>query len=75
MLWPLLKAIGHLPGVVQSGGRKVAHDVWRAVPPFSVMAGASKLFPFLPRDYRGPAATLLLGGLVAGAITYAAGVV
>jgi thiol-disulfide isomerase/thioredoxin len=70
MLWPLLKAIGHLPGVVRSGGRKVAHDVWRAVPPFGVMAGASKLFPFLPKDYRGVAATLLLSGLAAGTVSY-----
>ncbi|WIJ25091.1 TlpA family protein disulfide reductase [Devosia sp. RR2S18] len=70
MLWPLLKAIGHLPAVVQRGGRKVARDVWRAVPPFGVMGGASRLLPFLPRDYRGPAVTIMLVGSVAGATIF-----
>lgn len=60
MLWPLLKAIGFLPGIAQRGGSKISRDVWRAVPPFGVVAGASRLFPFLPRDYRGVAATILL---------------
>lgn len=60
MIWPLLKAIGHLPGIVRRGGRKVAMDVWRAVPPFGVMAALSSVFSFMPRDFRGPAATLLL---------------
>jgi thiol-disulfide isomerase/thioredoxin len=66
MAWPLLKAIGYLPGVVRSGGRKVARDVWRAVPPFGVMASASRLFPFLPRDYRGAAAALMVVGMLVG---------
>ncbi|MCR6633476.1 hypothetical protein [Devosia sp.] len=66
MAWPLLKAIGYLPGVVRSGGRKVSHDVWRAVPPFGIMAGASRLFPFLPRDFRGAAAALMLVGTLVG---------
>lgn len=60
MLWPLLKAIGFLPGIVKRGGTKISRDVWRAVPPFGVVAATSRLFPFLPRDYRGAAATMLL---------------
>lgn len=60
MLWPLLKAIGFLPGIVQRGGSKISRDVWRAVPPFGIVAAASRFFLFLPRDYRGVAATLLL---------------
>ena len=63
MLRPRLKAIGHLPGIVDRAGRKVAHDVWRAVPPFGVMAALSRLFGFLPKDYRGTAAVVLLLGL------------
>lgn len=73
MVWPLLKAIGYLPGVVENGGRKVARDVWRAVPPFGIMAGASRVFPFLPKDYRGAAAAAMLGsGLLAGIAVAAA---
>lgn len=60
MLWPLLKAIGFLPGIVSRGGAKISHDVWRAVPPFGAVAALSRVFPFLPRDYRGLAATMLL---------------
>lgn len=66
MLWPLLKAIGFLPGIVSRGGAKISHDVWRAVPPFGVVAALSRLFPFLPRDYRGVAAAMLL--LAAGTV-------
>ena len=60
MLRPLLKAIGFLPGIVRRGGNKISRDVWRAVPPFGVVAAVSRLFPFLQRDYRGVAATMLL---------------
>lgn len=68
MLWPLLKAIGFLPGIVRRGGNKISRDVWRAVPPFGVVAAASRLFPFLPRDYRGVAATVLLVAAATAAI-------
>ncbi|MDE0591050.1 hypothetical protein OU789_14020 [Halocynthiibacter sp. C4] len=64
---PLLKAIGYLPDVVRTAGRKVERDVWRAVPPFAVMGHLSRLFFFLPIDMRGPAVVLLLalgGGLL-----------
>jgi hypothetical protein len=67
MLWPLLKAIGFLPGIVKRGGTKISRDVWRAVPPFGLVAAASRLFPFLPRDYRGMAATMLLVAAATGA--------
>ena len=66
MVWPLLKAIGYLPGVVKIGGKKVARDVWRAAAPFGVMAALSKLFGVFPKDLRGPAAML---GLAAAGVT------
>ncbi len=68
MVWPLLKAIGFLPGIVRSGGRKISHDIWRAVPPFGVVAAASRLFPALLREYRGLAATILLVAAATGAV-------
>lgn len=63
MLGPLLRAIGHLPSIGKRGGAKVMRDVWRAVPPFAVMAVLTKPLGFLPADTRGPVAG---GALVAG---------
>ena len=66
MFGPLLRAIGHLPGIVRRGGSKVARDVWIAVPPFAIMALLTRPFGFLPPDARGPVAlafVTILGGL------------
>lgn len=66
MFGPLLRAIGHLPGIVRRGGSKVARDVWMAVPPFAIMALLTRPLGFLPPDARGPVALALvaaLGGL------------
>lgn len=54
MLRPLLRAIGHLPSIGRRGGAKVMHDVWRAVPPFAIMAVLTRPLGFLPPDTRGP---------------------
>jgi hypothetical protein len=73
MVWPLMKAIGHLPGIVRTAGRKVARDVWRAVPPFGIMALMSRPFAFLPKDLRGVAGTATLAILAAGLAVLALG--
>ena len=64
MLRPLLHAIGHLPSIARRGGAKVMRDVWRAVPPFAVMAVLTRPLGFLPVDMRGPvAATTVIAGI------------
>lgn len=64
MLGPLLRAIGHLPSIGKRGGAKVMRDVWRAVPPFAVMAVLTRPLGFLPVDIRGPvAATTVITGI------------
>ncbi|MFI2227302.1 TlpA family protein disulfide reductase [Streptomyces fradiae] len=57
MARPLLRAVGHLPGVVAAAGSRTGRDVWRAAPPLAVLGALSRLFPRLPADRRGPAAT------------------
>jgi thiol-disulfide isomerase/thioredoxin len=64
MFGPLLRAIGHLPGIVRRGGSKVARDVWAAVPPFAVMALLTRPLAFLPADTRGPVALALATTLI-----------
>ncbi|MFC8849682.1 MULTISPECIES: TlpA family protein disulfide reductase [unclassified Micromonospora] len=66
MVGPLLRAVGHLPGVTAFAGRTVERDVWRAAPPLALLGRLSRLFPWLPADRRGPAAVALLGALLAG---------
>ncbi|MEU3251476.1 TlpA disulfide reductase family protein [Streptomyces sp. NPDC006997] len=56
MAGPLLRAVGHLPGIVTAAGSRTGHDVWRAAPPLAVLGALSRLFPHLPTDRRGPAA-------------------
>ncbi|WP_332836028.1 deiodinase-like protein [Micromonospora phaseoli] len=60
MIGPLLRAVGHLPGVVAFAGGKVERDVWLAAPPLAVLGRLSRLFGRLPADQRGTAATALL---------------
>lgn len=60
MLGPLMRAVGHLPGVVSFAGRQVERDVWRAAPPLAVLGRLSRLFARLRTDRRGPAAAALL---------------
>jgi hypothetical protein len=58
MARPLMRATGHLPGVVRFAGRQVERDVWTAAPPLAALARLSRLFRWLPKDRRGPAAAL-----------------
>ncbi|MFV2086574.1 TlpA family protein disulfide reductase [Micromonospora sp. LOL_021] len=65
MVRPLLRAVGHLPGVGAFAGRGVERDVWRAAAPLAVLGRLSRLFRWLPADRRGPAAAGLLLIIVA----------
>jgi hypothetical protein len=60
MAGPLLRAVGHLPGVVRFAGSSVERDVWIAAPPLAVLGRLSRLFTWLPTDRRGIAATATL---------------
>ncbi|GAA1815533.1 hypothetical protein GCM10009682_40560 [Luedemannella flava] len=68
MAGPLLRAVGHLPGIVRYAGRRVERDVWLAAPPLAVLGRLSRLFNRLPADRRGPAAVVLLGVAVASVL-------
>jgi hypothetical protein len=71
MVRPLLRAVGHLPGVIAFAGRKVERDVWLAAPPLAILGRLSRLFSRLPADRRGTAALLLLAataGVIAGSL-------
>jgi hypothetical protein len=65
MIRPLLRATGHLPGVVRFAGRQVERDVWTAALPLAALARLSRLFRWLPKDRRGPAAAALAAAAVA----------
>jgi thiol-disulfide isomerase/thioredoxin len=65
MVRPLIRATGHLPGVVRFAGRQAGRDVWIAAPPLAVLAWLSRLFRWLPEDRRGAAAAALAAGAVA----------
>ncbi|WP_139128880.1 TlpA family protein disulfide reductase [Micromonospora nigra] len=69
MVGPLLRAVGHLPGVVRAAGAKVERDVWLAAPPLALLGRLSVLFGRLPHDRRGSAAAIALG--VVGVLTLA----
>lgn len=62
MMGPLLRAIGHLNAIGRRGGAKVMRDVWRAVPPFAVMALLTRPLSFLPPDLRGPVVAVAMAG-------------
>ncbi|MCE7083396.1 redoxin domain-containing protein [Streptomyces sp. ST2-7A] len=73
MVGPLLRAVGHLPGVVTAAGRGTGRDVWRAAPPLAVLGAVSRLFTRLPADRRGPAAAItVLLVCVAAAVPFIA---
>ncbi|WP_435057104.1 TlpA family protein disulfide reductase [Streptomyces sp. bgisy060] len=57
---PLLRAVGHLPGIIRAAGSRTGRDVWRAAPPLAVLGALSRLFHRLPADRRGPAAAVAL---------------
>ena len=61
MLGPLLRAIGHLPSIGRRGGAKVLRDMWRAVPPFAIMALLTRPLGLLRPDTRGPVAVTVAG--------------
>jgi thiol-disulfide isomerase/thioredoxin len=68
MVRPLLRAIGHLPAIGRRGGPKVMRDVWRAVPPFAIIALLTVPLGFLVPDRRGPVAALAVAaGAMVGA--------
>ncbi|MFE7812320.1 TlpA family protein disulfide reductase [Streptomyces sp. NPDC057433] len=72
MAGPLLRAVGHLPGIVTAAGSRTGHDVWRAAPPLAVLGALSRLYTRLPADRRGPAAAaavLLVCAAAAGLLT------
>ncbi|WP_205327748.1 deiodinase-like protein [Glycomyces sp. YM15] len=68
MTGPLLRAVGHLPGVVAFAGRSVERDVWRAATPLAVLARLSRLFGRLRSDHRGAASLALLVAAAAIAV-------
>ncbi|GGL58751.1 TlpA family protein disulfide reductase [Planomonospora parontospora] len=68
MAGPLLRAVGHLPGVVRFAGGQVERDVWRAAPPLAVLGRLSRLLPWMPADRRGVAAAAVLAAGLAGAV-------
>lgn len=64
MVRPLMRAVGHLPGIVRDGGAKIERDVWRAAPPLALLARVSMLLRPLDTDARGVAAGAVVLGLV-----------
>ncbi|WP_435613100.1 TlpA family protein disulfide reductase [Streptomyces sp. bgisy159] len=54
MAGPLLRAVGHLPGIVTAAGSRTGRDIWRAAPPLAVLGTLSRLFTRLPADRRAP---------------------
>ena len=65
---PLLRAVGHLPGVVRFAGSRVERDVWLAAPPLALLGRLSRLFTWLPTDRRGIAATVVLAAAAAAIV-------
>jgi thiol-disulfide isomerase/thioredoxin len=59
MAGPLLRAVGHLPGVVGFAGGRVEREIWLAAAPLALLGRVSRLFRWLPVDLRGPAAATL----------------
>ncbi|MBO4204589.1 TlpA family protein disulfide reductase [Micromonospora echinofusca] len=68
MVGPLMRAVGHLPAVVRFAGPRVERDVWRAAPPLAVLGRLSRLFGWLPTDWRGVAAAVTLAGVTAAVV-------
>ena len=65
---PMMRAVGHLPSIIEAGGPRIAQDVWRAAPPLALLARASQLMPWLAVDKRGAWAALLTFPLLIAAI-------
>lgn len=45
MIRPLLRAVGHLPGVIRFAGPRVERDVWIAAPPLALLGGCRGCTP------------------------------
>lgn len=71
MIGPLMRAVGHLPAIVRTGGPKIERDVWRAAPPLAVLARVSTWLRPLRVDWRGPVAAIGLTALVLGGVAAA----
>ncbi|MDY7087715.1 MAG: alkyl hydroperoxide reductase [Actinomycetota bacterium] len=69
MAGPLLRAVGHLPAVVQFAGGRVERDIWLAATPLAVLARVSRLFRRLPEDRRGLAAAALAAAIAVLAVS------
>jgi thiol-disulfide isomerase/thioredoxin len=74
MVGPLLRAVGHLPGIVRFAGGRVERDVWIAAPPLAVLGRLSRLFGRLAPDRRGVAAALLAATMLAATAAAVVGV-
>ena len=66
----MMKAIGHIGGVLGAAGTGATADMWKIAPPMVVMAMLADRFQFLPKNRRGIAAMATVA-LVAG-IAFAA---
>lgn len=64
---PLVRAVGHLPAVIERAGGKAGADVRRAAPPLALLAALSRRFTGLPTDRRGPAAAAAAAALALAA--------
>ena len=68
LIGPITKTIGHVDPVLETAGPRSRRDMWRAAPPMAILAILTRLFPFLARDRRGPAAMGAVAVLIAAVI-------
>jgi thiol-disulfide isomerase/thioredoxin len=64
MAGPLLRAVGHLPGVVRFAGGRVEREIWLAAAPLAILGRVSRIFGWLPMDRRGGAAAAFTAAAV-----------
>lgn len=61
MLRPLMRAVGHLPGIIRDGGSpKIERDIWQAALPLALLGRISTWLTPLPTDSRGAVAAALV---------------
>ncbi|MCK9872214.1 MULTISPECIES: hypothetical protein [Nocardiopsis] len=64
----LLRAVGHLSGIVRDAGSRVERDIWLAAPPSALLRRLSRIFGRLSADRRGAATALLVSAVLAAAL-------